>query len=363
MADTIEAIYALCPSALDGATGTSSDSAFLRCPFCGGGENTPPVSVSRADPVFFCHSCKNGGHISAFLKRCGVSSSAIEMYFPRAKGGRKQKPEQRTADIIPKYADSRRTMRSGRLVRVIDPFKGLYALHEDVLQRFRGHVLQGLLNDGFKQETIDHFGVGFDITRMKVTYPLRNIYGELVGISGRAPVGDDGPKYKIYEHELVDWGYAPEGYSIESVKHALLWNWEHVGPVLRAEDSGGYLILTEGFKAAMWIWQMGYTNVVACVGSSFTDSHSEIIARVRPEEVIIFFDNDDAGKTATAKALRSFLHRGISARAAVYPEFCESLAYEEDVTPRQPDDLQEHELDLAIQQATELREAKQWLES
>jgi DNA primase len=360
VSDTITALFALCPSAMEGSTGDGSDTIFIRCPFCGGGDNSPPVSVSRDKPVFFCHSCKVSGHITKLLTRVGVSSSAAQQWFPRGQG-RSQPQESRVEDIIPAYANIKRSMQEGKLIRHVDPFKGLYTLDDAVLQRFRGHILQELLAEGFEQETLSHFGVGYDISRLKVTYPLRNVYGDLVGISGRAPIGDDGPKYKIYEQELVAWRAAPEGYSIESVKHAILWNWDQVKDDL-VSGACGYLLIVEGFKAAMWLWQIGFKSVVACVGSAFTASHSEIIARVKPRDIITFFDNDPAGHKATDHALHEFLRRGVSARAAVYPEVSAQNGYQEGEPPKQPDDLETEEIETAIDNAEELKEAKRWLE-
>lgn len=362
MNDVFDTLYSICPSVMAEGKGGGGDTYFLKCPFCGGGEDTPPLSINRLKPVFFCFSCKSKGHISQLLRKLGVSNAAINHAFPKT--GRKKAEEKHAEDIIPEYADSKRAMQSGKLLRYVDPFRGLYVLNDDIYNRYRGYHLQGLLDDGFEQDTLDHFDVGYDAQRLKIVYPLRNTRGELVGISGRAPVGDDGPKYKIYEHELITIGAAPHGYSIETVKHALLWNW---GPVKKAlqhckpEDS--YIILTEGFKAAMWIWQQGWTNVVACVGSNFTPSHSEIIARLRPDDVYLFFDNDDAGKKATLDALYAFLERGIAARAVRYPETCEAFSYEEDEPPRQPDNMGDAEIEQALDQAMELREAKSWLES
>ena len=56
----------------------------------------------------------------------------------------------------------------------------------------------------FPEDLLQKLDVGFDSEHMRVTYPLREIDGTLIGISGRT-VNYASPRYKVYDHEYKKW--------------------------------------------------------------------------------------------------------------------------------------------------------------
>jgi DNA primase len=281
------------------------DYVLITCPFHGGGmERTPSCSVSKTKPVFFCHGCHESGHLSRLLKHLGMSGDAANVVI---KSLGLNSPRQKAAD------------KAAQRYRGANPFRGEYKLPEEILDDWR-LAPKSLLDVGFAKETLRHFEVGFDSKNLRITYPLRNIYGELVGVSGRAAVAGIEPRYKIYRDELIseEEYNIPESYSMDSVKSALLWHGHVVQPYLYNHDDE-VLIITEGFKACMWTWQAGYQNTVALVGSYLSDLQAELICTA-VQHVCLFLDNNEAGIKGTMRAAHLLSSMGVRVVIARYPD-------------------------------------------
>ena len=61
------------------------------------------------------------------------------------------------------------------------------------------------------------------------------------------------------------------------------------------------LYVVEGALDAMWLNQHGYSSV-AVLGASVSHLQVELISSLKPSEVVLALDNDEAGKKGTAKA-------------------------------------------------------------
>jgi DNA primase len=213
-----------------------------------------------------------------------------------------------------------------------NPYRGRFLLDNDLLDDYR-LAPKSLLDAGFQKNTLKHFEVGFDYKNLRVTYPIRNIFGELVGVSGRTVI-DQEPRYKLYKQELVELG-VPEDYSLDSVKKGLLWHAHIVYPILYKISEP--IIITEGFKATMWVWQSSIHDTVALIGSYLTDLHANLLTTLRCP-VFLFLDNNEAGHIGTWKAIRKL--NAIELYVAKYPDLRE-----------QPDELTTDEVRCALRHA------------
>ena len=61
------------------------------------------------------------------------------------------------------------------------------------------------------------------------------------------------------------------------------------------------LYVVEGALDAMWLNQHGYSSV-AVLGASVSRQQADLISSLKPSEVVLALDNDEAGKKGTAKA-------------------------------------------------------------
>lgn len=333
MSDIVESLFSVAPHLRDGSRPTSSY-VLIRCPFHGGGkEKTPSMSVSRERPLFYCHACQSSGHVSQLFRSYGASRDLIDLFIAQA--GMNIRYEKRKAGKV-----------GARIAAGEDPYRGKYILDDDLIDKYR-LAPRELINAGFEKSTLRHFEVGFDKDNLRITYPLRNLYGELVGISGRTIIDGNEPRYKIYVKELIDRRdfSVPETYTMDAVKEAILWHAHIVRPILFREE--GRIIVTEGFKAAMWTWQSGYQNVTALIGASLSDFHAEILATYT-REVVLFLDNNEAGLKGTYYGARKLERKGIVPLIARYPD-----------TRQQPDNLDPDEIKQAIASPLSFREWRQ----
>lgn len=140
---------------------------------------------------------------------------------------------------------------------------------------------------GLKSETIDYFGLGFcsrGLMKNRVVVPVHNEMGELVAYAGRWPGDppDDEDKYKL-----------PPGF----YKTLVVFNLHRAKEM--AKERG--LILVEGFFDCFKVWQAGFENVVALMGSSMSEEQEKLIldAVGSKGKVILLFDGDKAGRECT----------------------------------------------------------------
>ena len=157
-------------------------------------------------------------------------------------------------------------------------------LPEHILYAYEYHA-DPWIKDGFLEEVLDDNNIGYDIHNRRITIPLYNEFGELVGISGRATLEGQIPKYKIYKKELGK--HYPFDYSPKTSNH--LWRYHKI------KDIDGPIIVTEGFKQAMWLVQAGYDKAVALCGSNMTEAQTRLLIK-HNKPVLLFLDMDEAGR-------------------------------------------------------------------
>jgi len=96
------------------------------------------------------------------------------------------------------------------------------------------------------------------------------------------------------------------------------------------------VIITEGYKACLWIIQAGWTQTVALMGSFLTQIQRSILDRMGGNELVLFLDNDAAGIAATERIGKS-LKRSAKVTIAEYQPWA-----------KQPDDFNKAGLQHAL---------------
>lgn len=273
---------------------SGSENIMATCPFHAMGDritNTFTMSLTRG--VYFCFSCRCAGNLHTFLRDMGLPRNVIELkYRYLMEELDKTKPKDK------------------------DPLRpSLYSnapLPEGLLGLFEYAPID-LLRNGFTEETLRHFDVGYDQWHERVTFPLRDLKGHLVGISGRTIYEDFEPRYKVYGYEFEAWGLPRR----DMDRFSILWNAHAVYPSIFFQRSPD-VILVEGFKACMWLVQSGFKNTVALLGSYLTDEHQWILERMGAR-IFVMLDNDAAGHTGREYIGRT-LSRTNEVRIVEYPE-------------------------------------------
>lgn len=147
----------------------------------------------------------------------------------------------------------------------------------------------------------------YDRFRNRLTIPILDAKSRVIAFGARALEADAQPKYlNSPETRLFDKG-------------SMVYNFA------RARTSAfdkGELIVVEGYMDVIALHQAGFTNVVATLGTAFTERQMEILWLLAPEPVICF-DGDRAGEAAAARAIDRMLpalSEGRSFRFAFLPE-------------------------------------------
>lgn len=148
-----------------------------------------------------------------------------------------------------------------------------------------------LKDRGLEKETIKEFGLGYckrGLMKDRIAIPIHNEKGELVAYAGRYP-GDppkEEPKYKL-----------PPKFK----KHLVLFNLNRAKNLAR--ENG--LVLVKGFFDVFNLWQAGYKNVVALMGTLMSEEQEKLIVETVDEngKVALMFDEDEAGRSGSEDVL------------------------------------------------------------
>ena len=129
----------------------------------------------------------------------------------------------------------------------------------------------------------------YDRFRGRIMFPIKNISGAVVGFTGRVlPAYDDGktgkyvntPETKLYH------------------KSKILFNYDKAKKYIAETRE---VILAEGQMDVIMSAQAGVKNIIAVSGTAFTEDQVKMINRLA-DNVVLAFDNDNAGKKAAERA-------------------------------------------------------------
>lgn len=261
------------------------------CPFPDHKDNKPSFRINLERGFYSCFGCKRSGSLQELLAVIGYPVSKTDSLLESVQFI-KQAREEHLTETLPEY----------------------------VLAAFR-RCPKELLRAGFSKNVLAENDIGYDLSRYTVTFPLRSRDGVLSAIYRRVPEGD--PKYLVYTFEEF------EGYKPRPKKH--LWGLHKIYASAFMGGSPGPLVVTEGFKACMWVQQSGF-NAVATMGASLTVDQRRLIAEL-DLPTIMMFDNDEAGDYGTIVAYKQLRRRVSDLSFASYPR-----------DKHQPDNLTEDEV-------------------
>ena len=147
----------------------------------------------------------------------------------------------------------------------------------------------------------------FDRFRQRLIIPILDPKGRVIAFGARALDDQAQPKYlNSPETPLFDKG-------------STVFNFAQAR---KAAFESGELIVVEGYMDVIALYQAGFKNVVATLGTAFTERQMERLWLIAPEPVICF-DGDRAGEAAAARAIDRMLpnlREGHSFRFAFLPE-------------------------------------------
>jgi DNA primase len=295
------------------------------CPFHD--EKTPSFNVNADRQIFHCFGCGAGGNAFTFLTR------HENLTFPEA-----VRELGRQVGIEVAESDSREAGLYEKLREVGDVAQAWFRAE---LASPRGAGARDYLaRRGLEPEVVEAFGIGFapdrwdglveelrrrridaglglkagvlaerrsgghyDRLRGRVTFPIRDARGRILGFGGRVldPEGEpkylNGPETPIYKKREVVFGFP---LALEPMRRS------------------GRAVVCEGYFDVVALHRAGVAEAVATCGTALTPEHARDLKR-RTREVVLLFDGDEAGRRAARSALEVLLPVGLRVRDAALP--------------------------------------------
>lgn len=295
------------------------------CPFHQ--EKTPSFHVSPERGAWHCFGCQEGGDAVAFAMRQegltfpeALRSLAAEagIEVPETGGGERGLSEQvlRANQIAQQLYTQALWSGEGQEARSYLKSRGLGA--EDA-RRFglgfaprRRDALKsalaraelsvelglraGLLREGRE-------GGHYDPLRGRLSFPIQDARGRVIGFGGRALQPEQQAKY-------LNTSESPVFH-----KRRAFYGFPHA---LEAIRKRGRAVVVEGYFDRIAAQRAGLAESLATCGTALSEEHARDLRR-RTEEVVLLFDGDESGQRAMLRSLSTLLSQGLRVRAAALP--------------------------------------------
>ncbi len=297
------------------------------CPFPEHNEKTPSFSVSQSKQLYHCFGCQNSGNIFTYLqKQRGMSFSEAVEYLAHKRGVaipktsavqkashynpnlfnlsekicrfyEKQMQQISVNQPVKKYLEKR-----GWVKETVKSFRLGYAPKGNALLSFltspqeqKSAFELGLLNRSANGEIYDNF-------RNRLIFPIVSVRKQVIGFGART-LDDSLPKYinskesKIFHKGQIFYGLD------ESARY------------LRQKS---FAVVVEGYTDFLSLWQEGFKNLTATLGTAFTRNHARLLKRY-VDSVVLVFDGDEAGFNASERSLPLLLSEGLEVKFLSLP--------------------------------------------
>ncbi len=287
------------------------------CPFHS--EKNPSFYVSPEKGIFYCFGCKKGGNAINFLMEYE------KLDFPDA--------IKRLAKNLGIEIDTTKGLRYKELYEVNEQACQFYVkclseaigrrghdyltrrkLSLDKLKSFRlgyapasGGLVTYLRQKGFSIERVRQAGListNREIFRDRLIFPILNMSGRIIGFGGRGIDDYIQPKY-LNSPETPIFKKGEGLYGLYQSKERV-----------RAK---GEVLLVEGYFDLLSIYQHGFDNICAPLGTSLTERQAMLLSRFA-RRVIILFDGDLSGIKAALRAIGLLINAQVDVYVALLPE-------------------------------------------
>jgi len=291
------------------------------CPFHP--EKTPSFYVDDAKGLFYCFGCQAGGDAfkfvmlrenAEFIEAARILARKLGIPITESKPGR---PSERDALLAAhrdaadlyheillkrpeaegarKYLESRgitqetiARLRIGYAPASWDTLKGALVA--------KGYPASLLLTGGLLSRR-ESGGTTYDRFRDRVMFPIANLSGDVVGLGGRI-LSEGDPKY-LNSSESPIYNKRDNLFGLQLTRGGI--------------RDAGEAVVVEGYFDFASLFQAGVGNVVATLGTAFAEEQASLLRRFT-DSVVINYDPDSAGSSATRRGIDTLLGQGFKVR-------------------------------------------------
>ena len=293
---------------------------FGLCPFHK--EKSPSFSVSPDKQIFHCFGCGTGGNVFHFISkieninfiesvqvladRAGITLPTLDNNEDLQKQELKNKvyeineiaslfyhenlykPTSKLAqDYVKKRKLDNKTLKTFQI-----GYAGKYnELYQELVKRGyseREMLASSLVIKNDDEKFVDRF-------RKRFMIPIKDVRDRVIAFGGRV-LDDSKPKY-INSPENIVYSKGRNLFGLNVAKKNQL----------------DKLIIVEGYMDAISLYQRGITNVVASLGTALTEAQGRLLRRYT-NKIIISYDSDSAGQSATMRGLEILHNLGYDVR-------------------------------------------------
>lgn len=164
----------------------------------------------------------------------------------------------------------------------------------------KGYSVQDMVKSGLVMENKDQSGY-HDRFRGRLMFPIFDVQGRVVGFGGRI-IGKGEPKY-LNSPETILFSKSRNLYGLNFARSA------------KKKE----LILVEGYMDMISLYQAGFHNVVAALGTAFNQEHARAMKKYA-DDIILLYDSDEAGTNAALRAIPVLSKSGFRVRVTQVPD-------------------------------------------
>ncbi len=293
------------------------------CPFHQ--EKTPSCKVDPVTQTWHCFGCGEGGDIFTYIRKLDGFDFVDAVRFLARRGG---------VEITESAQDSRARSKKARLKAVCEETASYYHMllmrstgegpdqaRAYLSQRHFGGMVPNTWNLGYapgQRKLVTHLkSLGFSEEEMieanvavsgnrgvndrfynRIMFPINDIRGDVIAFGGRV-IGQGEPKY-LNSGDTPLFHKSEVLYALDKAKSSMA--------------STGDAIVVEGYTDVIALYESGFTNVVATLGTALTRQHIRILSHHAKSRIVYLFDGDEAGQRAADRAL-SFIDMSIAPEA------------------------------------------------
>ena len=296
------------------------------CPFHH--EKTPSFSVNEAKQIFHCFGCGKGGGAIRFVMeveslsfpdavRKLAAQAGMQVPEESPGDGRWREQRQRILELNKEAARYYRSMLAQpegeavaeyiRAKRRISPkFSARFGL--GAAPNAWDSLIKAMREQGYDKADLIEAGLAvagkgggiYDKYRNRLMLPVIDARGDVIGFTSRV-MDDSTPKYLNTPETAI------------FKKRSILYGLNYARKTKRPN-----FILVEGNIDVITLHQAGFDNTVATMGTALTEEHIRLLSRYT-KELVLCYDNDDAGEDATRRAIALLKNSDIGVKVLRLP--------------------------------------------
>ncbi|MDE6597458.1 MAG: DNA primase [Clostridia bacterium] len=302
------------------------------CPFHH--EKTPSFCINASDQYYHCFGCGESGDVIKFVRELEniefmdavkLLAQRAGLEVPQTGFDNKNTVElKRKRDVLLKimndcahfYLDNLNSGKADEHINyilkrnipsnIVRSFGLGASLNFNDLPKFllaKGYSKQDIIDSGAVNE-VD--GRLTDAQGGRLIIPIINAMDEVIAFGGRVLKKTEFAKYKNTKETLL-FNKSKSLYNINLLKK------------LRKTQTINEVIMVEGYMDTISLYQAGFKNVVASMGTSLTQEQARLIKRYT-DTVLISYDGDGAGQKANMRGLEILKGEGINVKVVPLPE-------------------------------------------